>query len=85
MILEQDIYTIRERIQENRLSYENLVLFYLYRIYKYELDNTTTLNTIIALNKDVVEAARKLDKLKAEGTVCRNATSNLWHAYSVKG
>lgn len=69
MILEQDMYTIREHIQESRLSYENLVLFYLYRIYKYELDNTTTLNTIIALNKDVVEAARKLDKLKAEGTV----------------
>lgn len=69
MILEQDIYTIREHIQENRLSYENLVLFYLYRIYKYELDNSTTLNTIIALNEDVVDAARKLDKLKAEGTV----------------
>ncbi|WP_281540775.1 amidase family protein [Maribacter aestuarii] len=69
MILEQDIYTIREHIQENRLSYEDLVLFYLYRIYKYELDNATTLNTIIALNEDVVDAARKLDKLKAEGTV----------------
>ncbi|MGB3152124.1 MAG: amidase family protein [Maribacter sp.] len=69
MILEQDIYTIRAHIQEDRLSYEHLVLFYLYRIYKYELDNTTTLNTVIALNEDVVAAARKLDKLKAEGTV----------------
>lgn len=69
LILEQNIYTIREHIQQGRLSYEKLVLFYLYRIYKYELDNTATLNTIIALNEDVVAAARKLDKLKEEGTV----------------
>ncbi len=68
MILEQDIPTIRSHIQENRLTYENLVLFYLYRIYKYELDNATTLNTVIALNEDVVAAARKLDELKNIGT-----------------
>ncbi|WP_419212216.1 amidase family protein [Maribacter sp. X9] len=69
MILEQDILTIRNHIQEDRLTYENLVLFYLYRIYKYELDNGTTLNTVIALNEDVVAAARKLDELKKIGTV----------------
>lgn len=69
MILEQDILTIRNHIQEDRLTYENLVLFYLYRIYKYELDNATTLNTVIALNEDVVAAARKLDELKKIGTV----------------
>ena len=67
LILEQDIPTIQAHIQADKLSYEKLVLFYLYRIYKYELDNTTTLNTIIALNKDVVKAARELDRLKAEG------------------
>lgn len=69
MILEQDILTIRGHIQEDRLTYENLVLFYLYRIYKYELDNAMTLNTVIALNEDVVAAARKLDELKKIGTV----------------
>lgn len=69
MILEQDILTIRKHIQKDLLSYENLVLFYLYRIYKYELDNATTLNTVIALNTDVVAAARKLDELKRIGTV----------------
>lgn len=69
MILEQDILTIRNHVQENRLTYENLVLFYLYRIYTYELDNATTLNTVIALNEDVVAAARKLDELKRIGTV----------------
>ncbi len=72
LILEQDMYTIREHIQENRLNYENLVLFYLHRIYKYELDNTTTLNTIIALNKDVVKAARKLDEQKSNRTLPEN-------------
>lgn len=42
-------------------------MFYLYRIYKYELDNSTTLNTVIALNKDVVEEARKLDENRKSG------------------
>ena len=69
MILEQDILTIRKHIQDNALTYEKLVLFYLYRIYKYELDNATTLNTVIALNGEVVAAARKLDELKRIGTV----------------
>ncbi|WP_339840728.1 amidase family protein [uncultured Maribacter sp.] len=68
MILEQNIFTIRHHIQENELTYENLVLFYLYRIYKYELNNATTLNTIIALNKDVVREARRLDEEKKLGT-----------------
>ena len=64
LILEKDIYTLRKQLDEGVLTYEKLVLFYLYRIYKYELDNTTTLNTVIALNKDVVKQARKLDELK---------------------
>ncbi|MEO9659761.1 MAG: amidase family protein [Maribacter dokdonensis] len=67
MILEQDIFVIRNHIKEGRLTYENLVLFYLYRIYKYELDNTTTLNTIIALNEDVVQQARELDAQNEKG------------------
>ncbi len=67
MILEQDIFVIRNHIKEGRLTYENLVLFYLHRIYKYELDNATTLNTIIALNKDVVNQARELDRQNEKG------------------
>ncbi|MDF4204830.1 amidase family protein [Maribacter sp. SA7] len=71
MILEQDIFVIRNHIKEGRLTYENLVLFYLHRIYKYELDNTTTLNTVIALNKDVIEQARELDRLSEKGVVTK--------------
>lgn len=64
LILEQDIPTIQSHIGSGMLTYEQLVLFYLYRIYTYELDNTTTLNTIIALNENVVDEARKLDQLR---------------------
>ena len=67
MILEQDIPNIQAFVKEGKLTYEELVLFYLYRIYKYELDNETTLNTIIALNKEVVDEARKRDKERKEG------------------
>ncbi|MGI9552675.1 MAG: amidase family protein [Aurantibacter sp.] len=67
LILEKDIPTLQKHIADGKLTYENLVVFYLYRIYKYELDNTTTLNTVIALNKNVVEEAREKDKTMARG------------------
>lgn len=68
LVLEQNIFSIRKSIEGGLMTYEKLVLFYLYRIYKYELDNTTTLNTVIALNKDVVNQARELDKMMEKGT-----------------
>lgn len=67
LILEQTIFSFRDKIDKNQLTYEQIVLFFLYRIYKYELNNTTTLNTIISLNNDVLEQARALDKEKEEG------------------
>ncbi len=73
MVLEQDIPTIQAHIKTGKLSYERLVLFYLYRIYKYELDNTTTLNTVIALNENVLEEAKELDaELKSDPTTYRH-------------
>lgn len=62
LVLEQDIPNLQSQISQGNLTYEKLVLFYLYRIYKYELDNATTLNTIIALNSKVVDEARARDK-----------------------
>ncbi|MFD2585339.1 amidase family protein [Croceitalea marina] len=64
LVLEQDIPTIQGHIEAEKLTYEELALFYLKRIYKYELDNSTTLNTVIALNPNVLNEARKLDKDK---------------------
>ena len=62
LILEQDIPTIQNHIKERSLTYEDLTLFYLKRIYKFELDSTKTLNAIIALNDEVLNEARAKDK-----------------------
>lgn len=61
LVLEQDIPTIQRHIREGSLTYEQLVLFYLHRIYHYELDPKGTLNTVIALNSHVLEEARARD------------------------
>ncbi|SDR08034.1 amidase family protein [Flagellimonas zhangzhouensis] len=62
LVLEQDIPSIQSQIEAGTFTYEDLVLFYLHRIYEYELPNNTTLNTVIALNPNVLEEARALDK-----------------------
>ena len=68
-ILEQDIPTIQKHVKAGRLTYEQLTLFYLYRIYKYELDQNTYLNAIISLNPNVLDQARKLDQeVKDQGS-----------------
>ena len=64
LILEQDIPSIQNAIKEDMLTYEELVLFFLKRIYNYELDPATTLHTIIALNPTVLEEARERDATK---------------------
>lgn len=61
MILEQSIPVVQEHVRNGAFSYEDLVRFFLYRIYKYELDNSTTLNTIIALNSQIIREARERD------------------------
>ena len=68
LILEKDIPTLQKSVAEGELSYEDLVLFYLYRIRKYESDNQKTLNAIIALNPEVVEQARRKDKERTKDT-----------------
>ncbi|MBT8281205.1 MAG: amidase [Muriicola sp.] len=67
LILNQDIPGLQATVAEGKLTYEEIVLFYLYRIYSYELDNSTTLNTVIALNEEVVEEARLRDKERKDG------------------
>ncbi len=60
-IIEQDIPTIQKRIYAGKLSYEKLTLFYLYRIKKHDRMNELSLNSVIALNSDVVEQAKEKD------------------------
>ena len=69
LILEQDILSIQGSIGNGSLTYESLTLFYLYRIYYFELQRETYLNAIIALNPNVLKEAREKDrKRKADIT-----------------
>ena len=66
LILEQDILTIQKHIAEKKLTYEALVLFYLYRIYHFETNHSTYLNALINLNPDVLKEARKKDAQRSK-------------------
>ena len=62
LIIEQDIPTLQAQIQRGLLTYEQLVLFYLYRIRKFESNPNTTLHAILALNPKVIEQAMEKDR-----------------------
>jgi len=63
-ILEQDIPSIQNLISEGNLTYEALTLFYLFRIYYFEMQQGTYLNSIVSLNPKVLEQAREKDSNK---------------------
>jgi len=67
LIIEQDILSIQKSVDQGKLTYEKLTLFYLYRIRKFESDSTKSLNAIIALNPNVVKEAKKRDKNRKKG------------------
>ena len=60
-ILEKNIPSIQKEIEKGTFTYKELTLFYLKRIYKYELNPETTLHTIIALNPRVLDEAVERD------------------------
>ncbi len=64
LILEKDIPTLQEHIKKGLFTYEELTLFFLKRIYTYELNPETSLHTVIALNLNILKEARALDKDK---------------------
>ncbi|MDA9593639.1 amidase family protein [Flavobacteriaceae bacterium] len=66
LIIEKDIPSIQTNIIHKKLTYEKLVLFYLFRIKKIEFNKNTYLNSIISLNPNIVLEARKKDKIKPE-------------------
>ena len=63
LILDQPIPIIQQHISNGIFTYEQLTLFFLYRIYRYELNADTTLHTILALNSDVIQQARNCDEV----------------------
>ncbi|WP_299683918.1 amidase family protein [uncultured Dokdonia sp.] len=62
-VLEKDIPTLQQRIKDGVFTYEELTLFYLYRIASIESDNTRALNGVITLNPDAVAKARTYDQM----------------------
>jgi amidase len=62
LILEQDIPTLQRYILDGKLSYEHLTKFYLYRIRLFDRENKRSLNSVIALNPNVIAEAKQKDK-----------------------
>ena len=64
LIIEKDIPTIQKFIISGKLTYEELTLFYLYRIKKIEFNKDQYLNSIISLNPNILNQAREKDNKK---------------------
>ena len=62
LIINQDIKSIQSHISKGKFNYEDLVKFYLYRIYKFEMDKDLYLNSIISLNPEIINEAKELDR-----------------------
>ena len=62
LILNQDISSIQSHISKGIFNYEDLVKFYIYRIYKFEMDTDLYLNSIISLNSEIINEAKELDR-----------------------
>ena len=62
MILEQDIPTLQQHISDGKFNYQQLTKFYLYRIRKFDRENPLSLNSVIAINPNVIEQAEESDK-----------------------
>ncbi|MCK0178044.1 amidase family protein [Flavobacteriaceae bacterium S0862] len=60
-VLEQNIPKLQKHIANGDLSYELLTKFYLYRIRKFDRENELSLNSVIALNPNVIDEAKKAD------------------------
>lgn len=78
LVLEQNIPSIQKSIQDGRLTYEKLTLFYLYRIRKFESDSTKSLNAIISLNPNVIKEAREKDKNRSKYLDKTNLESSVY-------
>lgn len=69
LILEAGVRELQLAVASDRLSYEALTLFYLYRIREIESDRTRYLNAVIATNPQALSQARAADQDRAAGTV----------------
>ena len=61
-ILDKDIPEIQSAIKNGKLTYKGLSLFYLYRIGQCDGKNKLSLNTVVSLNRNLLEEAKEKDK-----------------------
>ena len=66
-VFERSIPEIQQAIKDDKLTYEELALFYLARIKEYDRENDLSLNSVISLNPDLVNEARERDQQRKEG------------------
>ena len=63
LIIEKSIPEIQQQIIDGKFSYYDLSLFYISRIYLIEFNKETFLNSVISLNKNILNDAMEKDKL----------------------
>ena len=66
LIIEKSIPEIQQQIIDGKFTYYDLSLFYISRIYLIEFNKETFLNSVISLNKNVLNDAMEKDKLGNE-------------------
>ena len=66
LVFEKSIPEIQQAIDKDSLTYEEVALFYLSRIRKYDRENELSLNSVISLNPDLLEEAREKDQQKSK-------------------
>ena len=62
LVFEKPIPQIQEAVKSDKITYEEIALFYLTRIREYDRDNEYSLNSVIALNPDLLKEARAKDE-----------------------
>lgn len=67
MIMDKTIPELQNSIKIGDFTYEDLVKFYLTRIYKFDRNNENSLNSVISLNPNIIEEARARDKGYQQG------------------
>ncbi|MBM89123.1 MAG: amidase [Gammaproteobacteria bacterium] len=68
LILDRSIEEIQQAVGSGNFLYEELVTFYIYRIREIESDNSRYINSVISLNSDAIDRARRLDEIRQSGT-----------------
>ena len=66
LIMEKDIPTLQKLIQNKKLTYKELVTFYIYRIHLIESNPDLAINAIISLNTEAIKEAERCDKERSK-------------------